>query len=65
MLALILWYTLGWRAGATEMFVELAIGLLIYGGGGGKRIRATLRDLDWRPRRRRAALLPGLRAVRV
>jgi len=39
MLALILWLTLGWRAGAIELIAELAIGLIVYGGGGRKRIR--------------------------
>ena len=52
-IALILWLTLGWRAGATEILAEIAIGLLLYSGGGGKRIRRTLRDLSKRtiPRR--------------
>ncbi len=45
MLALVLWLTLGWRAGAAEILVEIAIGLLLLGGGGGKRARRTLRDL--------------------
>ena len=43
MLAFILWLTLGWRAGAVELIAELAIGLILYGGGGGKRIRRALR----------------------
>ncbi len=29
MLALILWLTLGWRAGAIELIAELAIGLIV------------------------------------
>lgn len=33
MLALVLWYLLGWKVGVLEVFAELAIGLLIYGGG--------------------------------
>jgi hypothetical protein len=43
MLAFILWLTLGWRAGAVELLAELAIGLILYGGGGGRRIRRALR----------------------
>ena len=39
MFALILWVTLGWRAGVVELIAELAIGVILYGGGGGKRIR--------------------------
>jgi hypothetical protein len=45
-IAFILWLTLGWRAGAAEILAEIAIGLLLYSGGGGKRIRRTLRDLS-------------------
>lgn len=51
MLALALWYLLGWKAAAAEILVELAIGLLIYGGGGGRLVRASF-DLV-------ARLLPG------
>ena len=32
MVALILWLTLGSRAAAAEVFVELALGLLLYAG---------------------------------
>jgi hypothetical protein len=42
-LAVILWFTLGWQAGVLELLAELAIGLMLYGGGGGKRIRQTAR----------------------
>lgn len=51
MLALALWYLLGWKAATAEILVELAIGLLIYGGGGGRLVRASF-DLV-------ARLLPG------
>jgi hypothetical protein len=36
MVALILWLRFGWRAGAAELLAEIAIGLLLLGGGGGK-----------------------------
>ena len=49
MLALILWLTLGWRAGVGEILVEIAIALMLLGGGGGRRIRLSLRR--WMTRR--------------
>jgi hypothetical protein len=55
MLALILWVTLGWRAGLVEVLAEVAIGAAIVGGGGGRRLRLSLLYLL-----RRA--LAGLRA---
>jgi hypothetical protein len=47
MLALILWWALGWRFGAGELMTEVAIGSALYGGGGGSRVRRTVRVL-WR-----------------
>jgi hypothetical protein len=58
MLALLLYYLLGWRAAAAEVLAELAIGLLIYGGGGGKPIRRKFRDFAARSLPRRT-LAPG------
>ena len=49
MLALLAYYLLGWHAAAAELAAELAIGLLLYCGGGGKRIRKTLRAFLARP----------------
>jgi hypothetical protein len=43
MLALLLYYLLGWRAAAVEVLAELALGLLLYGGGGGRPIRKKFR----------------------
>ena len=43
MLALILWLVFGWRAGVAEVLVEAAIGLALYGGGGGRRVWRSLR----------------------
>jgi hypothetical protein len=53
MFALILYVTLGWHAGAAELLAELAIGLTIYGRGGGRRFRRSLRTFARRsvPRR--------------
>jgi hypothetical protein len=45
MLALILWWALGWRYGLAELFAELAIGAAILGGGGGRRVLRTVRVL--------------------
>jgi len=58
MLAAILWIVFGWRAGAAELLVELVVGLLLYGGGGGARIRASLAEIARRPLPTAA---PGLR----
>ena len=54
MLALILWVTLGWRAGLVGVLAEVAIGSAIVGGGG-RRLRLSPLSLL-----RRA--LAGLRA---
>jgi hypothetical protein len=53
MLALILWFTLGPRAAGFELLGELVVGLLLYGGGGGKRLRTTLRVFAQRTTRQR------------
>ena len=52
MLALILWIVFGWRAGVAEVLVEAAIGLMLYGGGGGRRVRRAFRDFWGRTTRR-------------
>jgi hypothetical protein len=44
MLALILWLTFGSRVAVLELIAELAACVILYGGGGGKRIRRTMRD---------------------
>jgi hypothetical protein len=43
MLALILWFTLGSRAAMLELIGELVMCVMLYSGGGGKRIRRTAR----------------------
>jgi len=58
MLALILWLAFGWRAGAAEVLVEAAIGLALYGGGGGRRVRQSLRYF-WARTARRRTLAPA------
>jgi hypothetical protein len=58
MFALILYAILGWHAAAAELLAELAIGLTIYGGGGGKPFRRSLRTFARRSLPRRS-LLPG------
>jgi hypothetical protein len=45
MVAFVLWYLLGWHAAAAELGAELLIGLLLWRGGGGRRLRATAREL--------------------
>jgi hypothetical protein len=55
MLALILWLVFGWRAGAAELLVEAAIGLMLYGGGGGRLVRRSFRDFWARTTRRTLA----------
>jgi hypothetical protein len=45
MLALILWWTLGWRFGLGELLGEVALAAAILGGGGGSRVLRTLRVL--------------------
>jgi len=57
MLALILWLVLGWRAGAAEVLAEAALGLMLYGGGGGRRVRRAFRDF-WARATRRRTLAP-------
>ena len=39
MLALLLWYALGWRAAVVELLAELAICVAFLSGGGGGRLR--------------------------
>jgi hypothetical protein len=56
MFALILWLTFGWRVGVVELIVELAICVMLYGGGGGKRIRAATHLASTRLRLRATAL---------
>ena len=53
MLALILWFVFGWHAGAAELLAEAAIGLALYSGGGGTRVRRVFRDFWARSTRRR------------
>jgi hypothetical protein len=55
MLALIFSIEFGWRAGVLELLAELALGLTLYGGGGGRRIRRAFRDVVGRQRVRRPA----------
>jgi hypothetical protein len=55
MLALIFSVEFGWRAGVLELLAELALGLMLYGGGGGRRIRRGFRGLVARQRIRRPA----------
>jgi hypothetical protein len=55
MFALILWLTFGWRVGVVELIVELAICVMLYGGGGGKRIRAATHLASTRLRLRATA----------
>jgi len=43
MLAIVLYYTLGWHAATAEVFAELALGLLLFGGGGGRPVRRKFR----------------------
>jgi hypothetical protein len=57
MIALLLWYGLGWHVAAAEMLAELLIGILLLGGGRGGRVRATARELLGRPFRRLPAAL--------
>jgi hypothetical protein len=45
MLALILWWSLGWRWGLGEVMTEVAVGALLLGGGGGRRFWRTLHAL--------------------
>jgi hypothetical protein len=54
MLALILWLVFGWRVGVAEVLAEAAIGLTLFGGGGGRRVRWAFRDFWARTTRRRA-----------
>jgi hypothetical protein len=42
MLTAILWLVLGWRAGFIEILAEVAIGVSILGGGGGRRLRINV-----------------------
>jgi len=58
MLAILVYYTLGWHAAAAEILAELALGLLLYGGGGGRPIRRKLRTFVARSLPRRI-LEPG------
>lgn len=58
MLAILLYCALGWRAAAAEAGAELALGILLYGGGGGTPIRRTLRMVARRSLPRRV-LEPG------
>jgi hypothetical protein len=58
MLALILWLVFGWREGAAEGLAEAAIGLTLFGGGGGRRVRRAFRDF-WARTMRRRALAPA------
>ncbi|MGN6429628.1 MAG: hypothetical protein ACTHNB_02715 [Gaiellaceae bacterium] len=58
MLALVLWFVFGWRAGVAEVLAEAALGLALYGGGGGRRIRRTVRYF-WAQTTRRRALAPA------
>lgn len=58
MLAILLYYALGWRAAVAEAGAELALGLLLYGGGGGAHFRRTLRMFARRSLPRRV-LEPG------
>jgi hypothetical protein len=53
-LALVLWLVFGWRYGAAEVLFELAVCAAIWGGGGGRRVRRTWRELT----RRRFRLAP-------
>jgi len=58
MLAFILWLVFGWRAGVAELLAEVAIGLALYSGGGGGRVRRSFRYL-WALTTRRRALAPA------
>lgn len=49
MLALILWWAVGWRWGLGEVLAELSIGALFLGGGGGRRFLRALRAFWPRP----------------
>ena len=53
MLALILWFVFGLRVGVAEVLAEGAIGLALYGGGGGRRFGRSFRDFWARTTRRR------------
>lgn len=55
MLALLLYVWLGPRAALIELMAELLICLAVIGGGGGTRVRRTLRGFFARLRRRRPA----------
>jgi hypothetical protein len=55
MFALLLWLTFGSRAGVVELIAELAVGVMLYGGGGGKRIRRTASHLAHTALRHRVA----------
>ena len=54
MLAVILWFVFGWRTGVAALLAEAAIGLALYGGGGGRGVRRSFRDFWVRTARRRA-----------
>jgi hypothetical protein len=56
-LALILWLTFGWRVGVAEALIEATVGVLLITGGGGGRLKRTLRTLN----RRRRTGAPALR----
>jgi hypothetical protein len=44
--ALILWFAVGWRFAVVELLAELALGVVCFsGGGGGGRLRRTLSAL--------------------
>ena len=58
MLAFILWSVFGWRAGVAELLAEVAIGLTLYGGGGGRRIRRSFSHF-WARTPRRRGLAPA------
>jgi len=45
MLAIVLYVLLGPKVALAELLAELVLGLLVLGGGGGKRVRLVLRAL--------------------
>ena len=55
MLALLLYLSLGPHAALIELMAELSLCLALIGGGGGTRVRRTLRAFLARLRRRRPA----------
>jgi len=59
MVALLLYVWLGRDAALAEIVAEILIGLIVIGGGGGKRIRVSLRRFLERMRER-PALAAGL-----